>query len=393
MEPDNKGAWHLAEVKSSTGVKDYHIGDVGTQLWVLNGAGIEVASASIRHIDNQFRLRELNNYEGLLKDSDVTAAAQAIAHDREKTIIAARATLSGDEPSREMGDHCSSPFTCEFQSYCSAQAIPPPPDWPVALLPRTGKKLAAEYATRGIVDLHDVPSGELKHKHHEKIREATINDKPFHDVEAVVVETDEWEFPIIHLDFESCNLGIPRWLGTKPYEQIPFQFSAHIQPKGGDIEHVEFLDLSGDDPRSSCAAALAQLPQSGTVVAWHASFERSRLKELAEQFPEHKAKLMSLADRLVDLKVVAEKHYYHREQRGSWSIKAVLPTLAPELDYGTLEIKAGGAAVEAYSEAIAPGVSETERAAIGDALREYCKRDTWAMVVLLAKLRGEETAK
>jgi hypothetical protein len=389
MEPDGNGAWLLAEVKSSTSVKDYHVGDIATQLWVLEGAGIKVSSASLRHINNKFELTEIGQYQGLLTDTDIAARAKPIAATRGATVTAAREVLSGDEPKLTMGNQCTSPFTCEFQSYCSAQEDTPELEWPVALLPRTGKRLAAEYAAKGIFELKDVPPAELRHKNHEKIRIATCEDRPFHDAQGVIAETDGWAFPLIHLDFETCNLAIPRWIGTRPYQQIPFQFSAHIQSEDGGVEHFEFLDLSGNDPRLGCAKALANLPASGAAVAWNASFERSRLRELAEALPDYSSKLTSLADRLVDLKVIAEKHYYHRDQRGSWSIKAVLPTLAPELNYSTLEIKGGGKAVEVYEQAIAASVSSDEREAISDALKEYCRRDTWAMVVLLAKLRSE----
>ena len=389
MEPDGAGGWHIAEVKSSTGVKDYHLGDMATQLWVLRNAGVEVSSAAIRHINNKFELQEVGNYNGLLTDTQMGDEIDVISGQRDNEVHNARETLGGNEPEIEMGDQCKSPFECEFQNHCFQQSGATSVEWPVSLLPRTGKRLSAEYEARGILELADVPDGELKHKNHEKIRLATINDEPFHDFESIVAETDEWEFPLIHLDFETSNMAIPRWIGTRPYQQIPFQFSAHIQPQDGDIEHIEFLDLSGNDPRPGCAMALSKLPAEGSVVAWYAPFERSRLKELAAIFPEYADALTSLADRLVDLKVIAEKHYYHRDQRGSWSIKNVLPTLAKELDYGALEVKAGGEAVEAYEEAISEDTSEERRSAIADALKVYCGRDTWAMLVVLGKLRGE----
>ncbi len=389
MEPTRKGAWNVAEVKSSTRVKDYHLGDMATQIWVLRGFGLSVASASIRHINNKFELQEADDYEGLLIDTSVDEQIEEIIAARSDVVAEARKILAGDEPAVTMGDQCNDPFTCEFQSYCYENSDAEAIDWPISLLPRTGKKMAAAYGEREIFDLTDVPEGELTHKHHEKIRTATVDDEPFHDTAAIIADTDDWEFPLVHLDFESCNMAIPRWIETKPYQQIPFQFSAHIQPKQGKVEHIEFLDLSGDDPRRDCAEALSKLPEQGSVVAWYAPFERSRLQELAAQFPEFAKQLDSLVERLVDLKVVAENHYYHRDQRGSWSLKNVLPTLAKELDYSTLEVKAGGEAVEAYEEAIAPETSPERKEAIEQALKAYCARDTYAMVVLLRKLRGE----
>lgn len=390
MEHDGSDGWHVAEVKSSTGVKDYHLGDMATQLWVMRSAGANISSAAIRHIDRSFILAEAGHYEGLFADTFIEEEVSELEANRETIVREARETLDGSEPEIEMGPQCNQPFECEFQSYCHAQTGAEYPEWPISLLPRTGKRIAEAYAAQGIFDLTEVPEGQLTHKNHEKIRQATASNEPFHDVDSIIAETDGWHFPLIHLDFETCNMAIPRWVGTRPYQQVPFQFSTHIQTEDGQITHHEFLDLSGNDPRQACAAALAGLPEKGSVVAWNASFERRCLKDLAEALPDLAERLLSLADRLVDLKVVAEQHYYHRDQRGSWSIKSVLPTLANELDYGALEVKSGGEAFSAYEEAISSATSMVRHEAIGDALKFYCERDTWAMVVLLAKLRAQE---
>jgi hypothetical protein len=180
---------------------------------------------------------------------------------------------------------------------------------------------------------------------------------------------------------------VQRWLGTRPYQQVPFQFSAHVDDGNAPLAHTAFLSIDGDDPCNACATALAALPASGAVIAWNASFERSCLLSLATHIPDHAAALRSLADRLVDLLPVARRHYYHRDMRGSWSIKAVLPTLAPELDYRTLEgARSGAEAQDLYLDAIAPDTTADRRQQIRDGLLAYCERDTLAMVVVLAQL-------
>ncbi|MEG3173070.1 hypothetical protein U1708_12690 [Sphingomonas sp. ZB1N12] len=88
----------------------------------------------------------------------------------------------------------------------------------------------------------------------------------------------------------------------------------------------------------------------------------------------------------MDLLPVTRDHWYHRDQRGSWSIKAVLPTIASLLDYGALEVKDGGDAVEAYRAAVADDCTAARRAALASALRIYCGRDVEAMRVVAAKL-------
>ena len=99
-------------------------------------------------------------------------------------------------------------------------------------------------------------------------------------------------------------------------------------------------------------------------------------------FPEHAAGLLEIADRMVDLLPIYRRYYYHRDMRGSWSIKAVLPTLAPDLDYHDLEVADGGEAQKAYLQAISPDAGQAEQDVLRTRLLAYCERDTWAMVRL-----------
>ena len=70
--------------------------------------------------------------------------------------------------------------------------------------------------------------------------------------------------------------------------------------------------------------------------------------------------------------------------RGSWSLKAVLPTVAPDLDYGDLdEAQDGVLAQVVYEEAIAPETSPERRETIRRNLLRYCERDTLAMMRLV----------
>ena len=93
---------------------------------------------------------------------------------------------------------------------------------------------------------------------------------------------------------------------------------------------------------------------------------------------------MDIVDRLVDLHPVTKASYYHPDMLGSWSIKAVLPTIAPDMDYASLEgIQEGNAASAAYLEAIAPETCPQRKEDIRRELLKYCKHDTEAMVRLV----------
>ena len=383
LDPDGRGGWRMVEVKSSTKVKSHHVPDVATQLWVATRAGVPISGVAIRHVDSSFVLRRPGEYEGLFADADVTDAARPIAAERATVAAAAREVLAGPEPTTAPGDQCEKPFPCEFSVYCHS-SLPPGPEWPVTVLPNGGGR---SWLERGITDLLDVAPELLTNATHKRVHQATVSGVTFHDAVTASASIAKWDHPRTWLDFETIAFAVPRWVGTRPYQQVPFQFSAHVELEDGSVEHREFLSLDGTDPRRACAEALVELvPKTGAIVGYNASFERGRILELASDFPDLAADLTAMAGRVVDLLPVARSCWYHRDQRGSWSIKAVLPTVAPEMDYAQLDVKDGHAAQAAYLEAMAPATDERRREALAAGLRKYCHRDTEAMIVLARRL-------
>lgn len=387
LSPTTDG-WAIAEVKSSAGVKDYHLGDLATQVWVVTSAGTPVSSACIRHIDSGFRLQREGDYAGLFRDAErLDVLADRIA-ERSKIVAEARAVLAGDEPDVSTGDHCSSPFACEFSDYC-ARNDPPGPEWPIRLLPRTGGAVAAQWAEEGLFDLRELPPGALTNAVHERVRLATVSGEAYHDREGAIEATRAWAWPRAYLDFETIGPAVPRWIGVKPFQQIPFQYSCHIESAAGEITHAGFLSIDGGDPRRACAEALVDLlsgARCGSIIAYNAAFERRCVRDLAEAFPDLAQALIEIEAKIVDLLPVTRNCYYHRDQRGSWSIKAVLPTIAPELAYDDLDVKDGGAAQQAWFEAARAETSQARREQLRAGLETYCERDTEAMIVLLRRL-------
>ncbi len=199
-----------------------------------------------------------------------------------------------------------------------------------------------------------------------------------------------WSWPRCYLGFETISFAIPRWLGTRPYQAIPFQFSCHVELQTGELSSSSFLDLGGDDPSEGCAQALvAALGDCGPIVAYNAGFERACILGLARRVPRLAAPLMALTERVVDLLPLVRAHYYHPQMRGSWSIKALLPARIPALSYSDLAVQDGEAAQVAYLEAIAPDCPPARKAQIASELAAYCGLYTWAMVALARSLSGQ----
>jgi len=381
-------AWHMAEVKSTTGVKNYHHQDVATQVWVVQGQGLRIGAMSVRHIDRDFTLQTPGDFAGLLMDADVSEPVQDLLPGLPQIVQQARATLAGGEPAITTGPHCSDPFECPFQAYCVGQQAPGP-EYPVTLLPGIrGKRIARELMAEGLLDLQQVQQDQLSDPQLQRIQIATATDIPYLDSAGARSVMSKWSWPRYFLDFETIAHAVPVWLGTHPYEAIPFQFSCHLQTEGGDLTHTGFLDLSGENPSRACALALlSAIGPVGAVVAYNASFERQCIRRLAGRLPDLAPVLLSIEQRLADLLPVVRNHYYHRDMRGSYSIKTVLPVLVPHLGYGDLgEVQDGNQAQLAYLEATAPGCDAQRRQVLASELEAYCRLDTLAMVELARAL-------
>jgi hypothetical protein len=192
-------------------------------------------------------------------------------------------------------------------------------------------------------------------------------------------------YPRYYFDFEGIDFPVPRWRGVRPYEQITFQWSCHIERSLGVFEHKEFLDLTGNDPSLGCIARMREVidpEDGGPIFVYHMTYEKLRLEELGIRHPEHKAVLQKYIDRLFDLLPLVKNHFYHPQMRGSFSMKKVLPVIAPDLDYEELEeVKEGTAAQVAYLYAVLdPSTTPDRKVDLEQKLRKYCKRDTWALV-------------
>lgn len=378
-----ESSYRLVEVKSSTSVKDYHLEDITVQAWVMKQAGLQPTRCIVAHIDNSFVYPGGGDYQGLLKEESVDVEIRELIGEVPDWISQAQATLAQtEEPNTEPGDRCSKPFPCDFANYCS------PPEtvveFPVEILPY-GKKMAEKLRAEGYRDLREVPVEKLSNPKHIRVHRVSSTGIPELDAEATEAVRN-LPYPRYYLDFETIAFAVPIWAGTSPYKQIPFQWSCHIEHADGSRAHKEFLDITGEDPRRGFAESLINtLGTDGPIIVYNAPFEGSRMKELADALPELAPQLLAAVDRLFDLLPLARNHYYHPAMKGSWSIKAVLPTIAPELDYSNLTVSHGGMAQDAYLDLISTELSDADKVELKEALLAYCEQDTLAMVFIARK--------
>jgi hypothetical protein len=373
LVPTN-GGWRMVEVKSSGSVKDHHLPDCAVQLWVLENAGMPVQEVCLAHVDTGFEYAGHGNYHGLIVEEDVTEKVRALLPDVPAWLITHRTILANPIPTVRMGRQCTNP-DCQFLAHCEKDL----PEYPVSILPNA-RKVIDELQEAGIEDIRGIPVGMLQNERHIMVWQATKDNRPFVSPQ-LKQELSKLPHPRFYLDFETINLAIPRWKGTRPHQQLPFQWSCHIERADGTLEHREFLDTSGNAPMRPFAESLIAAMESDGPIIVYGIFESTVLNQLIRFCPDLEAQLQVIIDRLVNLLPWLRSYYYHTAMKGSWSIKAVLPTVAPHLDYAQLDdVQNGTLAQLAYLEIADPQTDPSIRDKKIRNLLKYCELDTQAMV-------------
>ena len=384
-----KQAWRMVEVKSSTSVKSYHRDDAAVQSFIARSSGVPLAGIALAHIDSLWVYPGNGDYRGLLMENDLTEDVFGRGDEVRGWIAGAQQIMAKKKaPPVSTGIHCGEPYECGFLAHCQSQE--PQAEQPIRWLPgRLRSDLIAHIEAHGLTELRDVPD-EMLNDRQQRVKAATLSGKTWFDREGAAKTLAHHKLPAYFLDFETIQFAVPIWKGTRPYQQIPFQFSVHRHSRTGKLEQQAFLDISGADPSRAFAEILiAACGDRGPVFVYNAGFETARIRELSERFPRMAKALLALNERVVDLLPVAREHYYHPSQQGSWSIKAVLPALCPDLNYGSLEgVKDGGMAMDAFMEALALETSTVRRAEIQSQLLAYCALDTYAMVRIWSAFTG-----
>lgn len=375
----NGASWDIIEVKASTKLKPEHVQDCAIQAWVHKGAGYDLESISLAHINNQFIYKGDGKYKGLLAEVDLTDTVSELLPSVPVWVERAQEAADGPEPDVAVGQHCFSPYECPFINYC----WPMKSKHPVLGLMGSKKKLGVLVA-EGYSDISDIPADRLESDTHLRIHNVIKSGRP-EILPAAGAFMRELAYPRYYFDFETVGPAIPVWKGTRPYEVLPFQWSCHVEHENGRIEHFEFLSLNGKPPMRACAEKMVKDMGTDGPILMYTAYERGVINGLAERFKDLAEPLRALAKRLVDIAPPIKQAYYHPDMKGSWSLKAVLPTIAPDLDYTALEgVHEGTEASSAYLEAINPETSIERKDELREQLLKYCEYDTLAMVRLVA---------
>ena len=379
-------AWDLIEVKSTTKLKEeVHLPDIAFQAFVLAGAGIKIRKCFLAHINNEFVRHGAIDPQKFFTLEDVTRQVSGLSREVGEQLDALQRIIGAKaHPEIQISPHCDDPYTCPLHERCWSFL----PEASVFTLYRGGKK-SFTLLNQGIQHLEKIPA-DFKLTDNQSIqRAALLAGKPHIDRPALAAFLGQLEYPVSFLDFETIGTAIPLFDDSRPFQQIPFQFSLHIvRSPGAAPEHFSHLAVGPADPRPEFMRQLrSALPETSSVVTYNASFETARLKESCELLPEFKPWLRKVTPRIVDLLLPFRGfRYYHPQQHGSASMKAVLPVLTGK-GYEHLAIQEGGAASREFLRVTFGEVSKAERAKVRRQLEDYCGLDTLGMVQIVNCLR------
>ena len=389
LEKTKKG-WNIYEIKGSSAKdapKEAHLWDAIFQREVMQRVGYKIDKIFLIELNSEFRKNGEIDPAALLVVNDITEELKSMNEEIRQEINLAKKTLR----KRKQPTACDCILSSR-RNHCASFDIfyPNFPDYAVHDLTRVSKKKLSEFYNMDVQRLEDIPDDYQLTTNQENQLDTFLNDSIIIDKEGIKNHLSQLEYPIYFLDYETSPSAVPIHDGCKPYQQVPFQYSLHIQESpGAEYRHKEYLQPDDSSPFKSMAEKLCKdIGTKGSVVVWNKGFEKSCNKSLAETNKSLRLRIEDINDRLYDLmEIFSKQHYVHADFHGSASIKKVLPVLCKELSYSELSISNGGAAFAGWKEMVFGDVSAKEKEQRRVDLLEYCELDTWAMVRILEEVR------
>ncbi|EAJ5685858.1 DUF2779 domain-containing protein [Campylobacter lari] len=393
---NTKDGMIINEVKSSTSltktptskvIKKTYIDDCALQYYVLSNLGYKIKQVNLIHLNNEYYREDFLDINQLFKFNDITDKVIQNQEEVRKNLKYFEEILSkNEEPDIDIGTHCFDPYDCDGYEYCWIKQRNLCENENIFSISKSNKIF--NLYRKNIIDFKDIKDLSTFTENQQIQIKTSLNKEIYINKENIKEFLDTLAYPIYYLDFESFTQVIPEYRVVKPYMQIPFQYSLHIDYKDK-LEHKEFLGEYGMDPRYELAKNLINdIPKDVCVLAYNASFEKSVIRNLALAFPEFSEHLLNIEKNIKDLMIpFKNKDCYHYKMQGSYSIKKVLPALIPDMEqaYKNLGLIHNGSEAMKSFEAM-QNMSENERKAYRQALLEYCKLDTLAMVKILKHL-------
>lgn len=396
-----ENGWELLEAKSSASKKKEHTPDISIQSFIvrkcLNQIGHDLISCKLIHINSSFILDETKNYDKLIIEHDLSSSIikeEIKIPDQIKEFLPLTKKDVGC-PKIEMGEHCKKPYECNYQNRCSAM-LPKNNITSYKILPYVSKKLKTYMDENRLLDLQDVPDkyslerDGYRHDVYKIIKDAHKSNKDWISLE-LEKKFNDFTFPFYFMDFETIAQGVPIIKGTKPYEQVPFQWSVH-KWEGIDKKidkgksFLKFIDQNIE--RQFVETLLEAVGNNGTIFSHSADsveidiLKKLKLKKNCEDLAK---KIDNLIERTVDTLKLSRQHYYSPLMNGDWGVKSIIKAIPNcPINYENEDDIAGGDGAQlAWFIYTNPNTNDEVRKKQSKNLIEYCAKDTLALYYLI----------
>lgn len=386
LVPADNDQWDIVEIKSSTKIKDIFIQDLAFQKFVYTSRNIKINKCYLMFINNEYIRNGDLNLNQLFNKVDKTLEVDVLLNNNfEDKVIEGFKIINASKklPEVKINTNCLSDNDCPLFEQCFSFL----PAGNILDIPRLHKNKAITLLDKSIYKIEDVPNNFKLSDIQQKIVNITKDNKEFIDKKEISNFINNIVWPVYYLDFETISFAIPQFNISSPYQPIPFQFSLHIQSSpSSKLEHHAFLYKGSGDSRPELFSTLKQLlGTAGSIITYNATFEKGAIKQYGEFNPIDKPWTENIISRILDLMIIFSKyHYYNPKQKGSYSIKKVLPALTDK-SYTGMVIADGGTASREYYRVNYTNDNK-DRDSVFKSLLDYCELDTLAMVKVLEKL-------
>jgi len=390
IQKAGENEWDLTEIKSSTEVKDEHIYDLAFQKIVLENAGLNIQKLFVIHVNNKYVKKGEIEIEKLTMKEDVTEKVEAVMDqtrdDIKKALAVCDSPIAPDLSPRHARVGPLSEWMAIYELLC-----PHTHPHNIYKLCRPNAELIGALEDLNVKLITDIPDNLKLHPKQQAQIQVTIADKQIVNKKKIREFLSQFIYPLYFFDYETFSAVIPQFEDTRPYQQVPFQYSLHKIDEHGVMSHTEFLHTGNSNPGADLLEQLQKdIGDTGTVLVWYEPFEKGRNTELGEIFPVYAPFMSELNERILDLMTPFSKDWFmDKNFFGSASIKKVLPVLISEFSYEKLDIQEGQTASRTWKELVLENKYGDKKEEIMKQLLEYCKMDTLAMVQLFKLLQSE----
>ena len=382
---EKENFWNIIEIKFSTNIKRLAYYDIAFQKYVIELSGFKIDTCIIKTINPNYLFVDNNiEPEQFYKNTDVTKRIEGIFQSIPGKLERLKAIYKSTKSPQNRG--CKNPTKCIYPNVCWDNLQ----DSDIFQL-REGKDLSYDlYTNQGIHYITDIPQ-DVELSDIQKLQfEAHKTKSPYINHEMIAQFIEKIKFPVYFLDFETINPPLPIFINSKPFQHVPFQYSLHIlqSPDSEPVHHQYICEMDNNNPRIEILDNLRKLiyPE-GTILCFNDAFEKKCLKEAVAFHKEFEPWYKSILPMFLDLAIPFKYfYYYHPEQKGKASLKAILPVMTDE-SYKNLKIQDGHGANQEYLRIRSGKSSFLETEKVKKRLLLYCKMDTYALFLVMRELR------